>query len=339
MRVLLIDADSKIPNLALMKLSTHYKNLGASIELLKFNIPYYPSKTPKNQKHYTIPPNYDLYYCSIIFNQNQQLIIPDSQIQPNNLIFGGTGSFNPTQILPDEIESLLPDYTLYPENTTTSYGFITRGCIRNCSFCVVPKKEGQIHQVSTPSIISNPNHKYIKYLDNNILAYPDHLNILQEIIDLNKPCQFIQGLDIRLITPENSYLISKLPYFGNITFAFDDYDLLQTISKHLRLLPWRKPYQLRFYLYATPAQPISNLISRINFCRENQILPYIMRDIACFTSPDANFYTDIASYVNQPHLFKKLTLEQFLYKRYAHYKTLPINRITKTLNTMKITTI
>ena len=42
MKVLLIDADSKIPNLALMKLGRWWKNRGARVDLVRLEIPYYP---------------------------------------------------------------------------------------------------------------------------------------------------------------------------------------------------------------------------------------------------------------------------------------------------------
>jgi len=44
MKVLLIDADSTIPNIALMKLSAWHKSLGDDVELVRVNLPYYPNK-------------------------------------------------------------------------------------------------------------------------------------------------------------------------------------------------------------------------------------------------------------------------------------------------------
>ena len=42
MKVLLVDADSTIPNIALMKLSTYHKAMGDDVELVSANLPYYP---------------------------------------------------------------------------------------------------------------------------------------------------------------------------------------------------------------------------------------------------------------------------------------------------------
>jgi hypothetical protein len=303
MKVLLIDADSKIPNLALMKLSTYHKNQGDEVTLIQLNIPYYPNK-PK--RHFYAPSGYDKYYCSTIFTGSEEYIHGD------NIQFGGTGH-NLTTVLPSYIESLEPDYSIYPDNDT-SYGFITRGCINNCSFCVVPQKEGKIHQVNTIQDIVR--HKKVKFMDNNILALPSHKEILQEIVDMKLKCQFNQGLDIRLINEENSILISKMNYLGDYLFAFDNWAYLPIIESKLELMKWRKDYKFKFFLYCHPDMPISNIVNRINYLKEKKCLPYVMRHISCWDSQYSKFYIDIASWCNQPNLFRKMTFKEFLGKRH-----------------------
>ena len=122
MMILLIDADSRIPNLALMKLSAWHKSQGDHVELVRANLPYYPNK----RKKLFIAKNADKTYCSVIFEGNREFIEGD------DIIFGGTGADLITT-LPAEVETCDPDYSIYPDNDI-SYGFITRGCIRNCSF-------------------------------------------------------------------------------------------------------------------------------------------------------------------------------------------------------------
>lgn len=304
MKVLLIDADSTIPNIALMKLSTYYKNKADTVELLKLNIPYYP-----NRKKSIINVNtdgYDHIHCSVIFPNSLKYI------KGNNILFGGTG-FSLKSKLPDKIENLQPDYTIYPDNNI-SYGFISRGCIRNCYFCVVQQKEGYIRQVNT--IDNIVKHKKVIFLDNNFLALNNHEDLLKELIDKNIKCQFNQGLDIRLINNSNSILLSKLNYIGEYIFAFDDIKYKKIIEEKLQILKWRKEYQFKFYVYVNPNDSIDKTIKRIEFLKENKILPYIMRDISCWNSEYKNFYTDIASYCNQPSLFKKMDFNTFLVKRY-----------------------
>lgn len=304
-KVLLVDADSVIPNLALMKLSTYHKAKGDNVEFLRLGISYYFSSRKKVV--HNISTEYDIIYCSIVFDNTIDYVKGD------NIIFGGSG-YSLSVELPHHIEQLLPDYSIYPDNDT-SYGFISRGCIRNCYFCVVPEKEGHIHQVNT--IDNIVRHKKVKFLDNNILALPNYKDILRELIDKKIRCQFNQGLDIRLLDEENSILISKLNYMGEILFAFDDWAYLKIIECKLPLLSWRKEWRIKFYVYCNPNMKLSNIVNRIEYLKNNKCLPYIMRDITCWKSENSPFYIDIAAWCNQPNLFKKMSFSEFLKKRHT----------------------
>lgn len=306
MKILLIDADSVIPNIALCKLNAYYKDK-AKIDFLQLNIPYYPRL--KKQIHYIETSDYDKVFCSVVFNNNIEYI------KGNNIEFGGTGTGDLNKNLPKIIENQRLDYSIYPTNDT-SYGFITRGCIRNCSFCLVPRKEGYIKQVATIDQIVQ--HKKVKFLDNNILALPNHKVILKELVDKKIYCQFNQGLDIRLIDEENSYLLSQMKYMGEYIFAFDNLEYLFLIESKLNYLTWRKDWQLKFFVYIHPNMKLSNIVKRIEWLRDRKCLPYIMRDITCWESENSKFYTDIASWCNQVHVFKKLYFDEFLLKRHPN---------------------
>lgn len=302
MKVLLIDADSTIPNLALMKLSAWHKSLGDDVELVRANLPYYPNrkKTP------FIPKSADKTYCSVIFEGNANYIIGD------NIIFGGTG-FDLTTKIPSVAEGFDPDYSIYPDNDT-SYGFITRGCIRNCSFCKVPKKEGHIHKVANVDDIVR--HKKVKFLDNNILSLPEHKEILAELVQKYIKCQFNQGLNVRLLDSENSDLLSKINYLGEYIFAFDNWKYKTIIEEKMTFLSWRKPYQLKFFVYIHPEMSLAETVKRIVWLKENQCLPYIMRDISCWGSENSDFFVDLSAYCNQVHIFKKISFSSFIKKRH-----------------------
>lgn len=307
-KILLVDADSTIPNLPLMKLSTYHKQKGDTVSFRRLDMPYYPNR----EKPILLVPDgtdttYDMIYCSVIFEGNKEYIYGE------NIIFGGTGHDLSTT-LPDDIESLDCDYSLYPENKT-SYGFITRGCIRSCSFCKVPKKEGTIRMVNT--IKNIVRHKKVKFLDNNILAYPDHYSILQELADTHVLHQFNQGLDIRLVDETNSTLLSQLNYLGEYIFAFDDWRYLSIIDEKLQLLDWRKDWQFKFFVYIHPSMPIAHTIQRIQYLKSEKCLPYIMRDISCWADRNSDFYTDVAAYCNQVSLFKSMGFLEFLTKRHT----------------------
>ncbi len=201
----LIDVDShNFPNLPLMKISAYHKAKGDSVEFLE---PF---------KHY------DKVYVSKVFGEEYS----DDYvwaINADEVVFGGTGYAitieNGQEVyrkekdveLPDEIEHIYPDYSLYPELTKNkAYGFLTRGCCNNCSFCVVSQKEGKCsRKVADLSEWWN-GQKEIVLLDPNILACRDRLDLLQQLINSNARVDFTQGLDARFITREIAEVLSQI---------------------------------------------------------------------------------------------------------------------------------
>ena len=324
MKVLLIDADSTIPNLVLMKLAGFYRSRGYKITLIKANLPYYPNK---KKKEFTVDTSeFDLSFCSVIFKGNSKFITGE------NIQFGGTG-FDMMIKLPKEIEEFEPDYSIYHGNKA-SYGFISRGCNRTCYFCDVHIKEGKTR------IVVSDLKKIIKHLifyalDNNFLQLKNHCEILRIFIEEhpNVKVQFNQGLDIRLITKENSELLRTLNYIGDYIFAFDDLRYKSVIKKKLDLMAWRKPFKFKFYIYIHPDMPIFETLERIRLLTEWGCLPYIMRDLSCWGSPNEKFYTDLAAWCNQPSIFKKMSFKEFLSKRHTGKNELKrMNRINTSLN-------
>lgn len=308
MRVLLIDADSKIPNLAIMKLSQYFKKI-AKIDFIKLNMPYFSTGFLKKKKVYIYTKPYDKIFCSVIFKNNFQNIIGE------NIEFGGTG-YDVTKKLDKKIEDLPPDYTIYPENNIL-YDFITRGCIRNCYFCFVPKKEGNLYLYKSIDEILKTKLKYksIEFMDNNFLGYKHHKAVLKEIISKKLLCSFNQGLDIRLIDKENSELLRKLRYNGAYKFAFDDWSLKKTIEQKLDLLKWRRPYQFLFYMYFNPKMDLENINNRIKWAKKNQILPYVMRDLSCWENKRIQPYlSDLIQWTNCPMYFTTQTIDQCIHR-------------------------
>lgn len=310
-KILLIDVDSVIPNLALMKLSTFYKNKGFNVELIKCNISYYPKKTKKCK--ITLDEKYYKVFVSCIFNNTLKLLVINDNYN-NDIEYGGSG-VNLTTNLSNDVYNCELDYSIYPENEF-SYGFITRGCIRNCYFCIVPRKEGVIHFEKHPKDIIK--HKKVKFLDNNILAYEDHYKILEWLVQNKIKYQFNQGLDIRLLNKQNSELLKNSKYIGEYVFAFDNIKYKQIIEEKIKLLKWRNDWKLKFFVYVNPNMKLKDTIERIMWIKNNKCLPYIMRDLTCWGSEFCDFYTDLAAYCNQPHMFKKMDFKQFLNKRYTN---------------------
>lgn len=308
-KILLVDCDSTIPNLALMRLSTYYKTAGDEVSLLKLGIPVYGKP-----KHKTVDcAGYDIAYVSAIFNTTpSHLTVIEGSCKVD---YGGTG-YNIKKKLPKEVDACQPDYSIYPDNDT-SYGFISRGCFRNCSFCVVPEKEGGMHQ-EVQSVKELLFHKKIKFLDNNFLGMINCKQFLHELIDLKIPCQFNQGLDIREVDDEIADLLSQLHYMGEYIFAFDRIEDKKLIEERLAIVKKhiKSPWRIKFFIYCHPGMNIVNdVYARILWCKENKVLPYFMRDLSCWQSENARTYKDFSAWCNQPGVFKNRTYKEFCIKR------------------------
>lgn len=316
-KILLIDVDSTIPNIALMKLSTHYKSLGNSVELMQLHIPIYkPTKKPT-----VIDCNgYNQVHVSAIFTGTL------ANLEFANSVFdiGGSG-VDLKKKLPEEIENLQCDYTLYKDvgvDETIAYGFISRGCIRNCYFCIVRQKEGDLHQVSTITRVMQDKKK-VKFFDNNFLALSNHMELLQELIAKNIKCQFNQGLDLRLINHDNAFLLSKLNHIGEVYFAFDDWKNLPIIKEKMKIVREYivNEWKIKMFIYCHPDMDIATEVyPRIQWCRNNYVLPYFMRDLACWSAPNKGDYADLSCWCNQPGIFKPMDYTQFYDKRHPNKK-------------------
>lgn len=211
MKIGLIDVDGhNFPNLALMKISAWHKQKGDQVEM------FFPMS------------HYDKVYMSKVFD-----FTPDFEtcINADEVIYGGTG-YDLQNKLPDEIEHIYPDYSLYGIKNT-AYGYLTRGCPRGCGFCIVGKKEGlKSYKVADISEFWR-GQREIKLLDPNLLACKDNIELLQQLIDSGAWIDFTQGLDIRLITEEAIDKIKQLK-IKMIHFAWDYMKYSDVIIKNLK---------------------------------------------------------------------------------------------------------
>jgi hypothetical protein len=146
------------------------------------------------------------------------------------------------------------------------------------------------------------------------------MEVFQYLIERNIRCDFNQGLDFRLVNNQNAKLLSMLNYEGEYIFAFDDPKYQRLLEEKLKILKQyiSKDWKLKFYIYHNKDMNISQLIGRVEWCRKNRCLPYVMRDINCWEAPEKNFYIDYAAYCNQPGFFKKMDFEVFLNKRHKN---------------------
>lgn len=251
MKIGLIDVDGhNFPNLALMRLSAFHKTQGDNVE-------WWNGFT-----------HYDKVYMSKVFT-----FTPDFEtvIDADEIIKGGTGYKNYTNLL-EKIESIFPDYSIYP---TVDYaiGFLTRGCIRNCPWCIVPKKEGYIRPASTWEEIKRPDSKYIVFLDNNVLACEHGLQQIESMCGQKVWVDFNQGLDARLITPQIAKLLARLHWIKFIRLACDTSTIIPVIEQAVAYLKEAGISKSRFWAYAL-VQDIEESHRRVLALRNMGVEPF-----------------------------------------------------------------
>jgi hypothetical protein len=223
MRVLLCQLDGKLPNIALMRISTHFKRLGHSVEL---------QHGAEFEHRGLFDPEPDRVYASAIFRVSIPLAERLRRRFPNAII-GGTG------VDPARKGELVPlslaispkvtrledhgfhggegatdlDYSLYP-NYTASIGFTQRGCRLACSFCVVGEKEGPMREVQPiEGVWRGQGHpKHLHLLDNDFFVQPNWQSQVTGIMDGGFKVSFNQGINARFLTNEAAYALSLLDY-------------------------------------------------------------------------------------------------------------------------------
>lgn len=213
------------PNLALMKISAWHKAQGDTVE-------WWMPLT-----------NYDRVYSSKVFT-----FTPECAYLPPDTIKGGTG-YGIYEELPEEIDVMFPDYSIYPD-CKHAIGFLTRGCIRHCPWCVVPRKEGAIRPYRTWREIKRPDSRDIVFMDNNVLACPHGLEQIQDMAGKYVRVDFNQGLDARLISPDVAGMLARLKWIRFIRMSCDTDAMLPVVLEAVRLLGAEgvKPYRVFVYL-------------------------------------------------------------------------------------------
>jgi hypothetical protein len=135
------------------------------------------------------------------------------------------------------IEDLIPDYFIldqikhqykYPVQDAY-FAYASRGCVRKCHFCGVPKLEGDQRDAnSITALVKGIEERHgvkkdLTLMDNNVVASPNYKNIIAEIRDLGfvpgaklkrqgqrvavqRRVDFNQGVDARILCKDPMYL-------------------------------------------------------------------------------------------------------------------------------------
>ena len=305
MRIGLIDVDGhNFPNLPLMKLSAWHKANGDTVEW------YEPL-------FHSMGEPFDRVYMSKVFGDEYSQDYP-YYVNAKEVIKGGTGYHihieNGKEVfdkdnhknLPDEVEHIYPDYSLYPEHTKdTAYGFLTRGCCNNCSFCIVSKKEGLCsHKVADLSEFWR-GQKNIKLLDPNLLACKEHLDLLQQLADSKAKVDFTQGLDARFINEQNLEILKQIN-ISMLHFAFDFMKFEKQIVRGLSLAKERLQISDRnaiVYMLTNYDTTIEEDLYRIQKIREIGFAPDV-RIYRKETLPHPHILRDLQRWANNRFIYR-----------------------------------
>ena len=262
MKIGLIDVDKymhktgkSFPNLALMKLSTWHKSHGDSVEMC------FPLK------------RYDRIYASKVFTFTK-----DIEFAPNTDDFrrGGTGYFyqDAGESLPNEIEHIMPDYSLYGI-TDTAYGFMSRGCPRGCNFCIVAKKEGRSSRKVADLREFWDGQRNIKLMDPNLTACPDWKDILGQLAESRAWVDITQGVDIRMLNDQKIEAINKLK-LKMIHFAWDGNDDLAPLFEKYAPMWRQRARERRVYCLTNFNTTMEWNLHRIYTLRDLGYDPFVM---------------------------------------------------------------
>lgn len=280
MRIGLKDVDSKLPNLALMKISRYFKDLGCEVEFVK----------PGN--------DYDKIYASAIFTKSKSECEKLIEIYGDKIEIGGTG-WDINKTLPIEIEKSRPDYELYTaediasrmkgigtkehklkkatEIVNAGMGFTSRGCVRKCSFCFVPKKEGEFRQETPISEIINPKSNVIILHDNNLTADPYCIDKLNEIRDRKLIVDINQGCDVRLINDEIAHALSEVKHLRSLHYAWDLMGFEEQVTEGIKTLSkYIKPYRHMCFMLVGFNTTFEEDMYRFRKLVEMKIDPFVM---------------------------------------------------------------
>lgn len=244
---------------------------------------------------------YDKVYAFSLFD-----FTPKDYVR-KDMICGGTG-FDIKSKLPAEIEACDLDYSIFPDCDYSIIWF-SRGCFRNCPFCVVREKEGYIHPVKPKNL--NPNGKFIKVMDNNFFANPEWQSAVDQLLEWDQKID-MQGFDIRIFDAEQGEALQSLKHYKAFKFAWDNpRDNLD--DKIELLLNYIKPSKLMCYVligyWSTPEEDLMRVMHLWDTYRIHSfVMPYNKFD---------RYQKDFARWCNNKIIFKSCSWRDYLIGKYG----------------------
>lgn len=277
------DPKTKFPNLVLAKLSAYHRKHGDTIS---YFMPLYA---------------YDKIYSSKVFSFSK-----NSNYLPTNTVTGGIGYGKRTE-LSDEIEHTCPDYDFFKMDY--SLGFLTRGCIRQCKWCVVPAKEGLIKEHA--DVEEFLRHDKVVLLDNNVLAHPHGIAQIEKLARLRVKVDFNQGLDARLIDSSIARRLAALRWLHPVRLACDHKSQMLAVEKAVLLLRSAGVRPKTYSCYVL-AQDITETLERVEFLRALKVDPFVQpyRSLQSFSAPNPELL-HLARWANHKAIFKTVAWKDY----------------------------
>ena len=281
----LIDLDrTGFPNLALMKLSAWLKEQGNKTALTE---PLFAN-------------GFDEVYASKVFSWG------DVPPLPEYTDVAGSG-VNLKVKLPQAVECICPDYALY--GLDYSVGFLTRGCINHCPWCIVPEKEGPIAPAA--DIDEFLRHDKAVLMDNNVLACDWGLQQIEKIASLPVRVDFNQGLDARLIGHKEAKLLAKVKWLQPIRLACDSLSMIPHVERAVRLLRWYNATPRRYSCYVLIQDDLEDALERIMYLKGIDVSPFAQPFIPPSGKEPPLIQKKMARWVNMKACFNSATWEEY----------------------------
>lgn len=207
MKVLLLQVDGKLPNLALMRISAHHKAAGDVVEFRKGHTRF-------------LFDDPDRVYASAIFDRSIPMVERLRKDFPGAVI-GGSHLPKEKFVTIEEfgIQTRDKDYSFWPEYTA-SLGYTQRGCRMNettCPFCKVPWMEGKVSANDSIRELwrGEPYPRHLHLLDNDFFGHPDWRGNLAAIREGGFKVCFNQGINARLLSEESCEALASVQYYDD----------------------------------------------------------------------------------------------------------------------------
>lgn len=191
------------------------------------------------------------------------------------------------------IEEMIPDYSIldhidytYPVRDAY-FGYASRGCVRKCAFCGVPKLEGgQREMPPLMSLIAGVDQthgqkKDLVLMDNNVTASARYKEIIAEIRDVGfqrgakftrddgrvvkRRVDFNQGVDARILAKSSMFLRQMATIcISPLRIAFDHIGVRKVYEKAVRMAADNNLTSLSNYMLYNFMDTPADLYSRMH---------------------------------------------------------------------------